>query len=217
MAHERLLPNQRILRYTYTERVMHWIAGFSYMYLLLTGLAFWSPYLYWIAVVLGGGPFSRFLHPWIGLVFTAVLVWMLRDWGNDMRRSPDDASFKATMGHYIRNEDDQVAGARRFNWGQKIFFWVMLWAGIALFVSGLVLWFPERIPWSAGWLRTISVLVHAVAGLITIGAFIIHVYMGTAVVREGFSSVIRGEVSEDWARTHHPLWLAEIKGETPRR
>ena len=32
----------RILRYTLGERVTHWIAGLSYIYLLITGLAFWS-------------------------------------------------------------------------------------------------------------------------------------------------------------------------------
>jgi hypothetical protein len=35
----------RILRYTLGERVIHWVAGLTYVYLLLTGLAFWSPYL----------------------------------------------------------------------------------------------------------------------------------------------------------------------------
>ena len=46
------------------------------------------------------------------------------------------------------------------------------------------------------------------AALVTIGAFIIHVYMGTAVVRGGFTSIIRGEVSPAWAKTHHRLWYA---------
>jgi cytochrome b subunit of formate dehydrogenase len=31
----------RVLRYTLAERVNHWIAGFSYVYCLFTGLAFW--------------------------------------------------------------------------------------------------------------------------------------------------------------------------------
>jgi cytochrome b subunit of formate dehydrogenase len=34
--------------------------------------------------------------------------------------------------------------------------------------------------------------------------------MGTAVATGGFSSVIRGEVSEDWARAHHRLWFEEV-------
>src|SRR5688572_27316996 len=56
-----LLPNGRVLRYTFRERLMHWLAGISYVYLLLTGLAFWSPWLYWIAYILGGPTISRAL------------------------------------------------------------------------------------------------------------------------------------------------------------
>ena len=57
-----------ILRYTFAERVNHWIGALSYIYLLITGLAFWSPYLFWLAVIVGGGPAARFWHPWFGLV-----------------------------------------------------------------------------------------------------------------------------------------------------
>jgi formate dehydrogenase subunit gamma len=213
---ERVLPNRRILRYTYAERIMHWIAGLSYVYLLLTGLAFWSPRLYWIAYVLGGGQTIRMLHPWAGLVFTASVIWMWFEWRRDMQTTPDDLRWKETFGHYVRNQDDQVAGAGRFNYGQKQFFWIMFWGGLALLFSGLVMWFTSAVPWSLHWLRYLAILVHLIGGGLTIGAFIIHVYMGTAVVREGFSSVIRGEVSESWARTHHPLWLKEISGQSKK-
>lgn len=213
MATQRLLPNRRVLRYTYGERVMHWIAGLTYVYLLLTGLAFYSPYLYWLAQVLGGGSFSRAVHPWVGVVYTAVMLWMYKEWAADMRPTPGDRAWKENMRAYIRNEDEHVPPVGRFNPGQKQFFWVMFWSTIALLVSGIGLWFIGSIPWSLVWLRYLAILVHVVAALITIGAFIIHVYMGTAVVREGFTSVVRGEVSEDWARTHHPLWLAQVRGE----
>jgi formate dehydrogenase subunit gamma len=213
MATQRLLPNQGILRYTYKERVMHWIAGLTYVYLLLTGMAFFSPNLYWIALFLGSGPTSRFWHPVIGVVFSAAVLWMYVEWKQDMRTTPADNEWKKTFRHFVRNEDEQVAGAGRFNYGQKQFFWIMFWGGAALLGSGLVLWFTEYVPWSLHWLRYVAILLHVVAALFTIGAFIIHVYMGTAVVRQGFSSVIRGEVSESWAKTHHPLWLRQITGE----
>jgi formate dehydrogenase subunit gamma len=100
----------------------------------------------------------------------------------------------------------------RFNLGQKYLFWVMFWGGITLLVTGLILWFSDYLPWSLRFLRLISVFLHPVAFLITFGGFIIHVYMGTAMVRGGFSSVIRGEVSESWARYHHRLWYDRITG-----
>ena len=204
--------NGGILRYTMVERVMHWIAAITYVYVLLTGLAFYSPHLYWIATVLGGGPTSRFWHPWVALVFAAILAWMLRAWLDDMRITAHDREWNRAIQHYVRNEDDALPPIGRFNIGQKYFFWVMLYGGIALLVSGAVLWFPETIPWRLGWLRGLAILLHVSAALVTIGAFIIHVYMGTAVVRGGFTSIIRGEVSPEWAKTHHRLWFEREAG-----
>src|ERR1700674_6070823 len=51
-----LLPHGRVLRYSFNERLMHWLAGGSYVYLLLTGPAFWSPRLYCVPTLEGGGP-----------------------------------------------------------------------------------------------------------------------------------------------------------------
>jgi formate dehydrogenase subunit gamma len=202
--------NDRILRYTLLERTIHWIAALTYCYVLLTGLAFYTPHLYWIATLLGGAPTSRFWHPWFALVFLAAIVWMLRAWIGDMRITPVDQKWGRAMDRYVRNEDEALPPAERFNLGQKYFFWVMVWGGLLLLISGAVLWFPERIPWSLRELRYAAVLLHVAAALVTIGAFIIHVYMGTAMVRGGFTSIIRGEVSPAWAKAHHRLWYDRV-------
>jgi formate dehydrogenase subunit gamma len=201
--------SERILRYTLIERVMHWLAAIFYMYVLATGLAFYSPHLYWIAVVLGGGATSRFWHPWLGVAFVGTVAWMLRTWIGDMRITADDRKWSAAMDRYVRNEDEALPAIDRFNIGQKYFFWAMVWAGAVLLLTGAVLWFPERMP--ADLLRG-AILLHVTAALVTVGAFIIHVYMGTAVVRGGFTSIIRGEVSRGWARTHHRLWYNRVSG-----
>jgi formate dehydrogenase subunit gamma len=201
-----------ILRYTLAERVVHWIAGLTYIYQLLTGLAFYSPHLYWLAALLGGPATSRYWHPWIGLVFMAALFWMFRTWLADMRITPVDREWTKAIGHYIRNEDEELPPIDRFNAGQKYFFWVMLYAGIVMLVSGVALWFPEKIPWSLRFLRYAAILLHVSAALVSIGAFIIHVYMGTAMVRKGFTSIVRGTVSPAWARMHHRLWYNRVAG-----
>jgi formate dehydrogenase subunit gamma len=206
------MSERPILRYTLVERVMHWIAALIYMYVLATGLAFWSPHLYWIATVLGGGATSRFWHPVAGVAFTGTLVWMLRAWRADMRITADDRRWGKSMGRYVRNEDVGLPPIGRFNLGQKYFFWAMAGAGAVLLVSGLVLWFPELLPWSARAARFASILLHASAALVTVGAFIIHVYMGTAVVRGGFTSIVRGEVSPAWAKAHHRHWHDRVSG-----
>jgi formate dehydrogenase subunit gamma len=201
-----------ILRYTLAERVVHWIAGLAYVYQLLTGLAFYSPHLYWMAILLGGAPTSRYWHPWIGLLFTAALFWMFRTWLGDMRITAVDRQWSKAIGHYIRNEDEQLPPVDRFNAGQKYFFWVMLYAGLVMLVSGVALWIPEKIPWSLRFLRYTAVLLHVSAALVSIGAFIIHVYMGTAMVRNGFTSIVRGTVSPAWAKMHHRLWYNRVVG-----
>ena len=213
-----------VLRYTFTERLVHWASALSYIYLLLSGLAFWTPWMWWVAMMLGGGPVCRAVHPWVGLIFTASVIYMLRMWLPDMRITKIDLEWKKTIRAYVRNEEEEMhpvqaergfarfAPVDRFNLGQKYLFWVMFWGGITLFVTGMVLWFSDYLPWSLHFLRLLSVLLHSVAFLITFGAFIIHFYMGTAVVRGGFSSVIRGEVSESWARYHHKLWFDRITG-----
>jgi formate dehydrogenase subunit gamma len=200
----------RILRYTLSERVHHWLGAFTYCYCLITGLAFWSPYMFWLAVLVGGGPTARFWHPWLGLAFTLSMFWMYKMWRPDMLMTDADRRWSQAMKYYIENEDKKLPPVGRFNYGQKLFFWLMFFGVILLLISGFGLWFVESVPWSLRWLRYLAVTVHVIAALATIGAFIIHVYMGTAMVRGSFTSIIRGEVSTTWARTHHRLWYEQI-------
>jgi formate dehydrogenase subunit gamma len=198
-----------IERYTLGERIVHWLSAAAYLYVLATGLAFYTPYLYWIAAVLGGGPTSRYWHPWIGLLFLATVVWMWMVWRGDMRFTGADRKWDEKVRHYIRNEDELMPPVDRFNPGQKYFFWLMLYAGLVLLLSGVALWFPESLPPAV---RFAAVLLHAAAGLATIGAFIIHVYMGVAVVPGGFHAMVRGYVTPRWAERHHRLWYQRVSG-----
>jgi formate dehydrogenase subunit gamma len=218
MSESLLLPNGRILRYTFHERLVHWLAAVSYVYLLLTGLAFWSPWLFWIAIVLGGPTVSREIHPWAGLIFVAATFLMFRMWGSQMRETPADKAWWQAMPRYIRNEDEAMPSADRFNPGQKLLFWGFFICGILLLLSGLILWFTELIPWNLRFLRYLAVIIHPAAALITIGLFMIHVYMGTAAERGAFGSVIRGDVSRGWAAKHHRLWFEHIvRSESARK
>ena len=200
-----------IVRYELRERLVHAVAGVSYVYVLVTGLAFWTPALYWLAVVVGGGYLSRVLHPWVGLVFIGATLAMWIVWRRDMGVTDDDRRWRQAMGRYVRNEDGRVPPAGRFNYGQKMLFWLMAGGGAALLVSGLVLWFVASVPRELTVLRSAAALAHAVSALLTVAGFIVHVYMGVAVVPGGLQAIVRGVVTEEWARAHHPLWFAELK------
>jgi formate dehydrogenase subunit gamma len=196
----------RVQRYGFSERVMHALAAVTYVYLLATGLAFWTPGLYWLAVILGGGYLSRALHPWVGVAFVVVVVWMWVVWRRDMRVTDGDRQWRKAMGSYIRNEDAKVPPAGRFNYGQKMLFWIMAIGGVALLASGLVMWFVDSVPSTMAWVRGLATIVHAIAALVTTGGFIVHLYMGLAVVPGGLNAILHGHVTEEWARHHHPLW-----------
>jgi formate dehydrogenase subunit gamma len=213
----RLLPNGRILRYVFIERLMHWTAALSYVYLLLTGLAFWSPWLFWIATVLGGPTISREIHPWIGLLFVAATIWMYQVWAGQMRETKLDEQWWRALPHYIKNEDALVPKVGRFNAGQKSLFWGFFWCGLLLLLSGVVLWFPQQVSWSWRYLRYAAVIVHPVAALLTIALFMIHLYMGLAIEGGALHSIVQGDVSQAWARAFHRLWYEQVLGETSSR
>jgi len=201
---------RRLVRYLFGERVAHLFAAASYLYLLLTGLAFWTPALFWLAIVLGGGFLSRVLHVWVGFAFAVVVGWMYATWRREMKTTAADRAWRGAIRQYIRNEDERVPPSGKFNFGQKQFFWMMVWGGLALLVSGVVLWLPHWVPPALAFVRPAAVLVHAVATLATIAGFIIHVYMGVAVEPGSLRAIIGGEVTEAWARQHHALWADEV-------
>ncbi len=137
---EQLIPHDHVLRYRFHERLIHWIAAGSYLYLLGTGLAFWSPWLFWLAAVFGGGQISRMLHPWVGLVFVAAVCYMFGMWAPQMRFTEVDKEWWKSLHFYITNQDDKMPPAGRYNAGQKALFWSFFFGGC----------FCSCLDWSSG-------------------------------------------------------------------
>ncbi len=197
----------RIARFSFTERAVHWMAAISFMYSALTGLALWSPYLFWLAGVFGGGVATRAGHPWGGVVFAAVLGVMFRSWARQMRLDADDRQWLRQAHRYAVHEEAGLPEAGRFNAGQKMLFWTQSAAAVALFGSGLVLWWPEIMPRG---MRLAAVLLHPAAAVVALGAIIVHIYMGTAAVPGAFRGMIEGWVRPGWAAAHHRKWYREV-------
>jgi formate dehydrogenase subunit gamma len=199
-----------IERYNFKERVCHWLTGFAYLYCLSTGLAFYTPYLFWLAIILGGGPTSRFFHPFIGLLFFVATMWMHHIWRGDVGITANDRAWLDASENYITNRDELVPPQEKFNAGQKLYYWAMFYGAFLLVFSGLFMWFPERIPFNLRWIRPIMDFIHEGAALITIGAFIIHIYMSIFMVPGSLTAMLTGYVTRDWAWTHHRLWFRRV-------
>jgi formate dehydrogenase subunit gamma len=62
------------------------------------------------------------------------------------------------------------------------------------------------------------IMLHEIAALLTIGGFIVHLYMGLLLVPGSMTAMTEGWVSRAWARTHHRLWYIRVTGgDSPRR
>jgi formate dehydrogenase subunit gamma len=202
-----VLSEEKLPRFSFTERAIHWMAALSYLYAALTGLALWTPHLFWLAAVMGGGDATRWGHPVGGVVFALVLGAMFQGWARQMRLDADDKRWLRQAHRYAVHQEEGLPEAGRFNAGQKMLFWLQSSAALLLFASGVVLWFPEWMPRA---LRVAAILVHPLAAVASLGGIIVHIYMGTAAVPEAFRGMIQGWVRPGWAASHHPKWYREI-------
>jgi cytochrome b subunit of formate dehydrogenase len=53
--------------------------------------------------------------------------------------------------------------------------------------------------------------------LLTIGLFMIHIYMSVFAERGALNSMIRGDVSQGFARRYHRLWWERVVGSAQRK
>jgi formate dehydrogenase subunit gamma len=199
--------DERVPRFTFQERAVHWLVALSFLYAGLTGLALWSPHLYWLASVFGGGETVAGWHPWGGIAYALVLAVMFRNWAGQMRLDRDDRAWLRKAHRYAVHDEQGLPEAGRFNAGQKMLFWAQSAAAVLLFASGLVLWFPEA---TSHALRLTAILVHPFAAVVSLFAIVIHFYMGTAAIPGTLRGMIRGWVSRGWAKAHHPKWYREV-------
>ena len=207
-ARERVRRGE-LLRHLLYTRVLHWITAIAFILALLSGFAIYSPWLYrWLTPLFGGGPMTRFLHPWFSLAFTIAFAFQFFNWVGLMRWTSTDSRWMRRMRAYVTNrETRELPETGFFNGGQKLYFWLIVVSVLIFLVTGFVLWFDDVV-WR--WAVAVSYVLHDLAALLMLAGFIIHVYEGTAAQPGTFQSMVDGTVSRDWARTHHPAWYRKI-------
>jgi formate dehydrogenase subunit gamma len=201
--------SKEVVRYSLFERIVHWVVGVTFVYLLLSGMALAYPRMAWLANGLGGGQTMRAAHPWVGVVFSAGLLVMVFMWAGAMRFEKSDREWVRRRREYIRTGHTGL-DTGRYNAGQKGYYWVVLAFGAVLLITGIPLWFP----WMAGaGVRQAARIIHNLAYLVMLAGFMIHVYMSTVMFPGTMSGMTSGKVSRRWASWHHPRWLREKDGE----
>ena len=78
-----------------------------------------------------------------------------------------------------------------------------------LISSGLVLWDQYFFDYTTIDQKRIAVLIHALAAIVIICTWIVHVY-AAIWVRGTIGAMLRGSVTGGWAWKHHRKWLREL-------
>lgn len=198
-----------VSRYRGFTRANHWVTAISLIILLLSGMALFSPSLYWLTGLFGGGQMTRWLHPIVGVVlFFSFLILFLQLWRLNLPKA-EDVTWVENIGELIKGDEEKLPELGKYNAGQKFIFWGMAALITVLIVTGIMIWyqyFPDLVSIPT---RRIALLIHSVAAVCIILLFILHVY-AAIWTRGTIRAMTRGSVTGGWAYKHHRKWLREV-------
>lgn len=200
-----------VSRYRGITRLNHWVTAICMIILLLSGFALFSPYLYFLTGLFGGGQMARWLHPVVGVaVFISFLLLFLQMWKLNLPR-PEDITWTLHIRDMLNGHEDRLPELGKYNAGQKMVFWGMSVLIIMLATTGIMIWqeyFPNLVTIPT---RRIAVAIHALSAVGVALIFIAHVY-AAIWTRGTIRAMTHGTVSGGWAWKHHRKWLRELAG-----
>ena len=199
----------RIERYPAGTRINHWLVALSFVLLALSGLALFHPALFWLSALLGGGPWTRILHPFIGCFMFLAFFWLAAHVWRDNFMQARDWLWLRRMRDVIDNQEENLPEVGRYNAGQKLLFLTLVVCMICLLLSGIVIW---RVYFSAYFpirLIRLAALLHAFFAFVLIASIVVHIYAGIWV-KGSIRAMTRGSVSPGWAWKHHRAWYRTV-------
>ncbi len=202
---------REIERYSANERMNHWFTAIAFVILALSGLALFHPSMFWLTNLLGGGTWTRILHPFIGVAMFVSFLMMVRSFWAHNKLTKNDARWLARWRDVMNNREDRLPEAGRYNAGQKMLFWVMLLTMILLLLSGIVIWQPYFAPVFPIVLVRLALLTHAICAFVLILGIIVHIY-AAMWIKGSIRAMTRGYVSPAWAKKHHAAWYRDVSG-----
>jgi formate dehydrogenase subunit gamma len=207
----------RILRFEAFERFSHWLTAVSFVILGMTGLniTFGKSLL---LPLIGPDAFAsvsqaaKYVHNFVSFSFVAGLVLIMVIFFRDNLFEKVDLEWIKQCGGFIKNKH---APAGRFNFGEKLVYWLSVAGGTAVSLSGFLLLFPFYGTDIAG--MQLAHVVHAVVSVLFVALILAHIYIGTLGMEGAFEAMGTGEVDLNWAKEHHDLWLAQQLANEDRR
>ena len=103
-------------RYSSGERTNHWLIALGFVLAALSGLALFHPALFWLSNLFGGGPWTRILHPFVGLFMLIVFVPLAASVWGDNRMQAADWQWLRQLQDVVRSEERRVEKECRSRW-----------------------------------------------------------------------------------------------------
>lgn len=198
-----------VRRYGPVTRANHWLTAACLVLLLISGLGFFHPWLYWLTGLFGGGQTARLLHPWIGVVlFVSFLLLFFRMVRLNLPQR-EDATWLGNVKDVVAGNEERLPELGKYNAGQKVVFWAMTVLILILIGTGVMMWeqyFDGIVPIEV---RRIATIIHAISAVLIICTWIVHVYVAIWT-RGTIRAMTRGTVTGGWAWRHHRKWLREL-------
>ena len=202
---------RKLLRWSLVVRSLHWTVATLFILLALTGLnlsygkSVFRPLFgdgLWASMMSG----TKLIHNYLGPLFGILLViLLLRLLSQNMPKAHDLQWFAKGGGLVGKGHPD----AGFANGGEKVWYWLLATAGLAVIVSGFVLDFPnygqarDTMQWAS--------IIHAVGALGLTAVALGHIYIGTIGTEGSLEGMTTGYVDVTWAKEHHNLWYEEVK------
>lgn len=218
------MSSRGIVRFSPVERVTHLLYLVSFLVLAGTGFAFYLPQL---GVFASGevGLLTRLIHRIAAVVLMACpLLYLLlnpRNFagsaGQILRWGKADAGWLAHgLGYYWSGDRSGIPPQGKLNTGQKLHALLQTLCFALFAATGLILW-----AWGPGLQPSsfrLNVVLHDVAFVVSMGAFVVHLYLVLAhpLTRPHIGAMVDGRIAEADARTLYPLWYAKIRGAASR-
>ncbi|HGJ5897718.1 formate dehydrogenase cytochrome b556 subunit [Arsenophonus apicola] len=208
-------PTEKIIRYSASVRINHWLMVIFFLFTAISGLGFFFPSLNWLMNILGTPQLATVLHPWLGTVMFVLFVGMFVRYFKHNFIEKQDIVWAKNIGKILKNEEAGDVG--QYNLGQKGVFWLATVCLFLLLVSGIIIWRPYFADYFPIPIIRLALLLHSVAAIGLIMTIIIHIY-AAIWVKGSIRAMVEGWVTRAWAKKHHPRWYREIvRREKPRQ
>ncbi|MEJ2286421.1 MAG: formate dehydrogenase subunit gamma [Desulfobacterales bacterium] len=200
----------KIPRFSLAERILHWATAGLFILMAITGLSM----LFGRAVlipVFGYQAFSSYMragmqvHNYGGPFFLAGVLVEITVWFKDNIPKKMDIQWFKNLGGMIGQGPRPHAG--KVNGGAKAWFWIVVFAGLGIGISGLILDFPNF--GQSRLTMQIAHVIHASLAVLFIAASFGHIYIGTIGAEGTFEGMWSGRVDASWAKQHQDLWYEE--------